>query len=145
MEEKKLTQMSDDATILVELTSDIVCALVGNNALPTSELPSLITAVHQALSDTIVDTATPSLAERPEPPVNPKKSVTREYIICLEDGKKFKSLKRHLMSHYGMSPEVYRERWGLPADYPMVAPAYAEKRSALAREMGLGRKRASAK
>ena len=79
--------------------------------------------------------------EKPRPAVNPKRSVTDDYIICLEDGQKFKSLKRHLMSHYGMTPEEYREKWGLAADYPMVAPAYAAQRSKLAREMGLGRKR----
>ncbi|MEM1376985.1 MAG: MucR family transcriptional regulator [Pseudomonadota bacterium] len=131
-----------EQSTLVELTADIVSAYVGNNAVAAMDLPNLITQVHKALDETATSAVQPAEEERPEPAVNPKKSVTRDYIICLEDGKKFKSLKRHLSSHYDMSPEEYRARWGLAPDYPMVAPAYAEKRSQLARQAGLGRKRA---
>ncbi|MEL6201580.1 MAG: MucR family transcriptional regulator [Pseudomonadota bacterium] len=130
-----------EQSVLVELTADIVSAYVGNNAVTAADLPTLITQVHKALGETAAVVAEPAEEERPEPAVNPKKSVTRDYIICLEDGKKFKSLKRHLSSHYNMSPEEYRKRWDLPSDYPMVAPSYAEKRSQLARQSGLGRKR----
>ncbi|MEL6437217.1 MAG: MucR family transcriptional regulator [Pseudomonadota bacterium] len=130
-----------EQSALVELTADIVSAYVGNNAVAASDLPSLITQVHKALGETVAASAEPEEEVRPDPAVNPKKSVTRDYIICLEDGKPFKSLKRHLMSHYGMTPDEYRTRWGLPSDYPMVAPSYAEKRSELARKSGLGRKR----
>ena len=130
-----------EQSVLVELTADIVSAYVGNNAVTAADLPVLITQVHKALGETAASVAEPIEEERPEPAVNPKKSVTRDYIICLEDGKKFKSLKRHLSSHYSMSPEEYRKRWDLPSDYPMVAPSYAEKRSQLARQSGLGRKR----
>ena len=130
-----------ELSFLVELTADIVSAYVGNNAVTAADLPTLITQVHKALGETAAVVAEPAEEERPEPAVNPKKSVTRDYIICLEDGKKFKSLKRHLSSHYNMSPEEYRKRWDLPSDYPMVAPSYAEKRSQLARQSGLGRTR----
>ncbi|MEM9881132.1 MAG: MucR family transcriptional regulator [Pseudomonadota bacterium] len=130
-----------EKSVLVELTADIVSAYVGNNAVAAADLPSLITQVHQALGETATINIEAAEEAPPEPAVNPKKSVTRDYIICLEDGKKFKSLKRHLSSHYGMTPEEYRKRWDLPSDYPMVAPSYAEKRSELARQSGLGRKR----
>lgn len=128
-----------DSNLLVELTAEVVSAYVGNNPVSASDLPSLISQVHSALGKT-GDGTESGPAEKPVPAVNPKRSVTRDYIVCLEDGKKFKSLKRHLMSHYGLTPEEYREKWGLAPDYPMVAPAYAEQRSRLAREMGLGRK-----
>lgn len=131
---------TNDPELLAELTAQVVSAYVGNNSVSADELPSLITSVHAALGST-VGAAPLAPAEKQKPAVNPKKSMTRDYLICLEDGQKFKSLKRHLMSHYGMTPQDYREKWDLPSDYPMVAPAYAEERSRLAREMGLGRKR----
>lgn len=130
--------------LLAELTAQVVSAYVGNNTIPAEDLPGLITSVHAALNKT-VGSAPSDEQEKPKPAVNPKKSVQNDYIICLEDGQKFKSLKRHLMSHYGLTPQDYRERWDLPSDYPMVAPSYAERRSKLAREMGLGRKRKNAK
>jgi predicted transcriptional regulator len=126
--------------LLAELTAQVVSAYVGNNTIAADDLPGLIANVHGALSNTVSDTKAAE-AEKPKPAVNPKKSVFDDYIICLEDGQHFKSLKRHLMSHYGLTPQDYREKWDLPADYPMVAPSYAERRSKLAREMGLGRKR----
>src|ERR1700743_1343446 len=126
---------SDD---LLRLASDIVAAYVSNNPLPVSELPSMIKSVHTtlgALSGGI--SADPQPAQKPA--VNVKKSITPEYIICLEDGKKLKMLKRYLRSRYGLSPEEYRAKWGLPADYPMVAPNYAAQRSEFAKKIGLGR------
>ncbi len=124
----------------VELAADIVSAYVSNNSVAVSELPSLIGDIHQALLRVSAGAAEPA-AEAPKPAVPVKKSVTPDYIICLEDGKKFKSLKRHLRTQYNMSPEEYREKWSLPADYPMVAPRYAEARSQLAKQMGLGQQR----
>ncbi|XHC09205.1 MucR family transcriptional regulator [Labrenzia sp. ac12] len=124
---------------LIDLTADIVSAYVGNNTVATADLPKLIDDVHGALQKT----ATGSTEPEPEPlkPAVPiKKSVAPDYITCLEDGKKFKSLKRHLRTHYDMTPEEYREKWGLDVDYPMVAPNYAAARSELARKMGLGQK-----
>lgn len=126
--------------VLIELTADVVAAYVSNNPVPAGELPSLIADVHAALGR-VGGSAEPAPADKPKPAVNPKKSVQEDYIICLEDGKKFKSLKRHLMTHYGMTPEQYREKWGLAPDYPMVAPSYSAARSQLAKKMGLGRKR----
>jgi predicted transcriptional regulator len=128
------------ATTLMELTAEIVSAYVGNNSVPMSELPALISDVHAALGRTV---NRQPVADRPElkPAVPVKKSYDNDYIICLEDGKKFKSLKRHLRTHYGLSPEEYREKWGLPHDYPMVAPNYARARSELAKKMGLGTRR----
>jgi predicted transcriptional regulator len=125
---------------MLELTTEIVAAYVSNNIVPAGDLPGLINEVHKALNGVQAASEEP---EKPElvPAVNPKKSVHQDYIICLEDGKKFKSLKRHLTSHYNMTPEEYREKWGLPADYPMVAPSYSERRSRLAKEKGLGRKK----
>ena len=124
---------------LVELTAEVVSAYVANNPVPASELASLIAQIHRTMSGlTSGSTAVPQ--EPLKPAVNPKRSVHDDYIICLEDGKKFKSLKRHLMSHYGLTPEDYRAKWNLPADYPMVAPNYAAARSDLAKRMGLGRK-----
>lgn len=128
--------------MLIELTADVVAAYVSNNPVPAGELPNLIADVHSALGK--VGTASEQApADKPKPAVNPKRSVTDDYIICLEDGKKFKSLKRHLMTHYGLTPEQYREKWGLDSNYPMVAPNYAAARSRLAKKMGLGRKRKS--
>jgi predicted transcriptional regulator len=123
----------------LELTADVISAYVSNNPVPISELSALIEQVHQALTRVAVSTIT-SEEEPLKPAVNPKRSVHDDYIICLEDGKKFKSLKRHLTTHHGLTPDLYRAKWGLPADYPMVAPAYAAARSTLAKEMGLGRK-----
>lgn len=122
---------------LLKLTADIVAAHVSNNKLPASELPQLIAQVHASLSDT--DGAS-SAQQRPAPAVPIKKSVTADHIVCLEDGKKLKMLKRHLKTSYDLTPEQYRERWGLPADYPMVAPNYAKKRSQLAKKIGLGKR-----
>lgn len=125
---------------LIELASEIVSAYVSNNSVPATELPSLINEVYLAL--TRVGTVTvEAVIEPPKPAISVKKSINPDYIICLEDGKKFKSLKRHLRTQYNMSPEQYREKWGLPADYPMVAPNYAAARSRLAKEMGLGQQR----
>ena len=125
---------------LIDLAAEIVSAYVSNNSVPASDLPALISDVHRALANTHTGAAEPE-PEPLKPAVNPKKSVFPDYIICLEDGKKFKSLKRHLRTHYDLSPEDYREKWGLPADYPMVAPSYAAARSALAKKMGLGQQR----
>ena len=124
----------------VELTADIVSAYVSNNTIAVQDLPGLIHEVHNALLRMTSGPAELS-SESLKPAISVKKSVTPDYIVCLEDGKKFKSLKRHLRTQYGMSPEDYREKWGLPADYPMVAPNYANARSALAKQMGLGQQR----
>jgi predicted transcriptional regulator len=124
---------------LVELSASLVGAYVSHNALSAGDLPKLIAQVHQAL--VALDGAAPvEAAPELKPAVPVKKSITPDYLICLEDGKKFKSLKRHLRTEYDMSPEEYRAKWGLPADYPMVAPSYSEARSALAKSIGLGRK-----
>jgi predicted transcriptional regulator len=121
----------------IELAADIVSAYVSHNSVPTTDLPLLINAVHAALAQTALgQTKEPEVALIPAVPV--KKSVTPDYIICLDDGKSFKSLKRHLRTTYDMTPEQYRAKWNLPRDYPMVAPNYAKKRSELARTMGLG-------
>jgi len=124
----------------IELAADIVSAYVSNNSVPSGDLPALISDVHSALLK-VSGGAIEVPAEAPKPAVPVKKSVTPDYIICLEDGKKFKSLKRHLRTQYNMTPEQYREKWGLPVDYPMVAPNYAKARSELAKEMGLGQQR----
>lgn len=134
------TQKPEDNTILIELTADVVSAYVANNPVSLNDLPALISDVHGALGVANAAAAA-GLGEKQKPAVPPKKSVHHDFIICLEDGKKFKSLKRHIRTHYDLSPEEYREKWGLGHDYPMVAPAYAEARSRLAREMGLGRKK----
>ncbi|TJV46239.1 MAG: MucR family transcriptional regulator [Mesorhizobium sp.] len=124
---------------LIELTADVVSAYVSNNPVPVGDLPALIGQVHSALKSTAggVSVAEPE-ALKPAVPI--KKSIMADYIICLEDGKKFKSLKRHLSTRYGLTPDEYRAKWGLATDYPMVAPNYAAARSALAKTMGLGRK-----
>ena len=134
--------MSDNiaASNYIELAADIVSAYVSNNSVPSSDLASLINDVHTALLRVGGGTAE-APAEAPKPAVPVKKSVTPDYIVCLEDGKKFKSLKRHLRTQYNMTPEQYREKWGLPPDYPMVAPNYAAARSQLAKQMGLGQQR----
>ena len=124
----------------IELAADIVSAYVSNNSVPSSELPALISEVHNALLRVTSGDA-PVVVEALKPAVPAKKSITNDFIICLEDGKKFKSLKRHLRTQYNISPEEYREKWGLPADYPMVAPNYAKARSQLAKQMGLGQQR----
>ena len=134
-----MTESSKDQAY-IGLAAEIVAAYVSNNAVPAAELPTLIGTVYGSLS---------TLGGKPEevvkaalnPPVPIKKSITDDYLICLEDGKRFKSLKRHLHAVYGLSPDQYRQKWGLPHDYPMVAPAYAKARSALAKDMGLGASR----
>ena len=122
---------------LVTLTADIVAAHVGNNSVAISDLALLIQTVHGALTG-LGETAEPEVKQ--EPAVSIRASVKPDHIVCLEDGKKLKMLRRHLMTHYGMTPDDYRAKWGLPADYPMVAPNYAERRRALAKEIGLGTK-----
>ncbi|TGR84551.1 MucR family transcriptional regulator [Mesorhizobium sp. M2D.F.Ca.ET.223.01.1.1] len=126
-------------TPFIELTADIVSAYVSNNPVPVSELPSVIDRIFQSLST--LQSGDQKLQTEPLKPAVPiKKSVTPDFIISLEDGKKFKSLRRHLQTAYNLSPDEYREKWGLPSDYPMVAPNYAATRSALAKKFGLGRK-----
>jgi Predicted transcriptional regulator len=124
---------------LIELSTDIVSAYVSHNAVSPADLPKLIADVHGALR-ALQSNEAPAPVEELKPAVPIRKSVAPDYIICLEDGKKFKSLKRHLRTHYNLSPEEYREKWGLPADYPMVAPSYSATRSKLAKDNGLGRK-----
>ena len=127
-----------EETTLVTLTAEIVSAYVTKNRLPATGLPDLIASVSNSVRK-LGEPAAPPEAEQ-VPAVNPKKSVHADHIVCLEDGKKMKMLKRHLMTDHGLTPAEYRTRWGLAADYPMVAPDYAEKRRALAKEIGLGRK-----
>ena len=124
----------------IKLTADIVSAYVSNNSVPSSDLPALIGQVHSALTR-VSSGQGESPAEPPKPAISIKKSITADHIVCLEDGKKFKSLKRHLRTQYNMTPEQYRDKWGLPPDYPMVAPNYAAARSHLAKQMGLGQQR----
>ena len=138
-------QPKSAATDLVELTTDLVSAYVSNNPVPASDLPSLIEQVHQSLSNLATGVKAPPQEERLVPAVPIKKSITPDYLICLENGKKFKSLKRHLSSQHGMTPDEYRAKWSLPTDYPMVAPGYAAARSQLAKDMGLGRKKKTRK
>ena len=130
---------SSNANELLGLTTDIVASHVSNNTVAIGDLPQLIQQVYSALANVSVTAA--AAAARPQPAVAIKKSVSPDYLICLEDGKKLKMLKRHLKTRYNMTPEEYRERWGLPADYPMVAPNYAQQRSELAKKIGLGTKR----
>jgi len=132
VEKNNLDQSSD----LLALTTEIVAAHVSNNTVPVGDLPQLINQVYNSLANIGSVPAAP--AERPQPAVPIKKSVHPDFIVCLEDGKKLKMLKRHLKTAYNMTPEAYRERWGLTADYPMVAPNYARQRSRLAKEIGLG-------
>src|SRR5262249_886410 len=134
--------MSDNTSggTYIELTASIVSAYVSNNSVPTQDLSAAIKQVHSAL--TRVSSGQGEIATEPlKPAVSVKKSITSDYIVCLEDGKKFKSLKRHLRTQYNMTPEQYRDKWGLPPDYPMVAPNYAMARSQLAKQMGLGQQR----
>lgn len=136
--------MSDemDRGELLALTTEIVASHVANNDVPVSDLPQLIKQVYSTLSHLSSGAAAAAIAEaRPKPAVSIKKSVTPDYIVCLEDGKKLKMLKRHLMTSYKLTPDQYRQRWGLPADYPMVAPNYAKQRSQLAKKIGLGTRR----
>jgi len=137
--------MTEQATdnVIVSLTAEVVSAYVMKNPVSPADLPKLIRDVHQSLS-TLGDGDTVAPAEPLKPAVPVRKSVTPNYIVCLEDGKKFKSLKRHLGVHYNLTPDAYRQKWGLPADYPMVAPNYAAARSAMAKTIGLGQKKAAA-
>ena len=126
---------------LIELTAEVVASFVSNNPLPRTELPALIQAVHSAVEKLGRELeSAPPLVELKAPAVPVRKSVTPDYLICLEDGKRFKSMRRHL-GLLGLTPEQYREKWNLPSDYPMVAPNYADQRSAMAKKIGLGRKR----
>ena len=135
------SSLGNGPELWVELTADIVAAYVSNHVVPVGELSNLISDVHSALSSTSVPSAPVAVVEKQKPAVSVRKSVQDDQITCLECGGSFKSLKRHLMTHHSLSPEEYREKWELPADYPMVAPAYAEARSRLAKEMGLGQRR----
>ena len=130
-------ETADDT--LLTLTADIVAAHVSNNSVAVNDLPILIQNVHTALTGISHTTAAPEA--RPEPKVSIRSSIKPDYIVCLEDGKKLKMLKRHLMTHYNLTPDQYRQKWGLSADYPMVAPNYAEQRRTLAKSIGLGTKR----
>lgn len=133
-----MTESMTDHSELLALTSDIVAAHVSNNAVPMADLPGLIATVFGTLAGLGADEVEPEIELKPAVPI--KKSITDDYIVCLEDGKKLKMLKRHLKTSYNMSPEDYRAKWGLPMDYPMVAPNYAMKRQELAKKIGLGRK-----
>ena len=124
---------------LLTLTADIVAAHVSNNSVAVNDLPNLIQNVHAALNG--ISGASSAPEAKPEPKVSIRSSIKPDYIVCLEDGKKLKMLKRHLMTHYNMTPDQYRQKWGLNADYPMVAPNYAEQRRTLAKSIGLGTKR----
>jgi len=129
--------------LLITLTSDIVAAHVSNNSVAVSDVAALIQNVHTALTSLSAPAPAPEVKQ--EPAVSVRSSIKPDYIVCLEDGKKLKMLKRHLMTHYQMTPEDYRAKWGLPADYPMVAPNYAEQRRTLAKKIGLGTKRRRAR
>jgi predicted transcriptional regulator len=131
-----LSETNISQSSLIGLTAEIASAYVGNNSLAPSELPNLLTSIYAALSES--ETPGTPVVEIRVPAVSIRKSITDEFLICLEDGRPFKSLKRHLRTKYGLSPEDYRAKWGLPKDYPMVAPAYAATRSSLAKSMGLG-------
>jgi len=127
----------DEKSEIIEMTADIVSAYVGNNSVSAADLPSLIQSIHRALSG--VSGAPEAVEVAPKEPAVPiKRSIQQDFLICLEDGRKFKSLKRHLRTKYNLSPEEYRAKWNLPRDYPMVAPNYAKARSDLAKQMGLG-------
>jgi predicted transcriptional regulator len=133
-----MSDTNEMAETLITLTADIVAAHVSNNSVAVSDLPALISNVHGALSAIGGNSAAPAV--RQEPAVSIRSSIKPDYIVCLEDGKKLKMLKRHLMTSFGMTPDDYRAKWGLSADYPMVAPNYAEQRRTLAVKIGLGRK-----
>ena len=134
-----MEEQSAQGEMLITLTSDIVAAHVSNNSVAVSDLPLLIQNVYGALSQLSTTPAAPEVKQ--EPAVSIRASIKPDYIVCLEDGKKLKMLKRHLMTHYQMTPDDYRLKWNLPADYPMVAPNYAEQRRTLAKKIGLGTKR----
>ena len=134
-----MSEQINNKELLLGLTTEIVSSFVSNNTVSQDEIPVIIDHVFKALSN--ADSVNIQSADRPQPAVPIKRSITPDYLICLEDGKKLKMLKRHLKTAYNMSPEEYRERWGLPADYPMVAPSYAERRSKLAKDIGLGTNR----
>jgi len=127
----------DLSETLITLTSDIVAAHVSNNSVSVDEVPALIQNIYGALAGL---GAAPQVEVKPEPAVSVRSSIKNDHIVCLEDGKKMKMLKRHLMTDHGLTPAEYRTRWGLPADYPMVAPDYSERRRVLAKQIGLGRK-----
>jgi predicted transcriptional regulator len=134
-----MAELQNNEDTLLTLTADIVAAHVSNNSVAVSDLPNLIQNVHAALTGISGNGAAPE--PKPEPKVSIRSSVKPDYIVCLEDGKRLKMLKRHLMTHYNMTPDQYRQKWGLSADYPMVAPNYAEQRRSLAKSIGLGTKR----
>src|SRR4051812_41023580 len=138
-----MPENTDPEDILLALTADIVAAHVSNNSVAVNDLPNLIQNVHSALS--AISGASAAAEPKPEPKVSIRSSIKPDYIVCLEDGKKLKMLKRHLMTHYNMTPDQYRQKWGLSADYPMVAPNYAEQRRTLAKSIGLGTKRRRAR
>lgn len=138
-----MSEVSENDSTLITLTADIVAAHVTNNSVAVADLPYLIQNVHGALSN--LGKSEPATETKLEPAVSVRASVKPDYIVCLEDGKKLKMLKRHLMTHYQMTPADYRSKWNLPADYPMVAPNYAEQRRTLAKSIGLGRKPKAAK
>jgi predicted transcriptional regulator len=142
MSDVSSTPLNATADETRRLTAQIVSAHVAHNNVAQTDLPALIAQVYGALTG-LGQAAEPEAPSRPEPAVSIRKSVTPEFLICLEDGKKLKMLKRHLSSAYGMTPDQYRERWGLPADYPMVAPAYAQQRSTLAKAIGLGTRKSA--
>ena len=137
------TEVSETNLDQMALTAEIVSAYVSNNTLPASDLAGFIQEIHASVG-LIMGSGLHVVAEPQKPAVSPKKSIFPDYIVCLEDGKRFKSLKRHLRTKYGLSPEQYRDKWSLPSDYPMVAPNYAKARSMLAKQMGLGQQRAKA-
>ena len=142
------TETANHPTFIMELTAQVVVAYVSNNSLPAADLPATIATVYAALGRSHAATRSPEaepIPEKPKPAVPINRSVTDDHIVCLEDGKTFKSMKRHLMTEHEMTPDAYRERWGLKPDYPMVAPAYAASRSRLAKSLGLGRKPAKKK
>jgi len=134
-----MADTTDTEDTLLTLTADIVAAHVSNNSVAVNDLPNVIQNVHAALVG--ISGASTAPEPRPEPKVSIRSSVKPDYIVCLEDGKRLKMLKRHLMTHYGMTPDQYRQKWGLSSDYPMVAPNYAEQRRMLAKSIGLGTKR----
>ncbi len=123
---------------IMRMSTDIVCSFVSNNPVPSDALPELMRSVHATI-DRLSRPESDPIAERPKPAVPISRSITDDHIICLEDGKKLKMLKRYLRSHYGLTPDDYRRRWGLPSDYPMVAPSYTKKRSEFAKKIGLGK------
>jgi predicted transcriptional regulator len=138
-----MTEAAEMKETLITLTADIVAAHVSNNSVAVNDLPTLISNIHTALSG--LGGPAPVVEVKQEPKVSIRSSIKPDYIVCLEDGKKLKMLKRHLMTHYQMTPEQYRAKWNLPADYPMVAPNYAEQRRSLAKKIGLGTKRRRAR